>query len=87
MHLEAKLQIERAERLVEQEHRGFVDQRARHSNALTLPAGQLARIALFVSFKPHQSECRLYLAIYLPFRRFLHAQPECDVIVDIQVRK
>ena len=43
LHLLAQLQVERAERLVEQQHLGPVDQRARQRDALALAARQLAR--------------------------------------------
>ena len=45
LHLLAELQVERAERLVEQEHLGLVDDRARERDALALPARQLHRLA------------------------------------------
>ena len=39
----AQLQVERAERLVEQQHLGEVDERARQRDALLLAAGELRR--------------------------------------------
>ena len=42
LHLLAELQVERAERLVEEQHRGPVDERARECDTLALAAGQLA---------------------------------------------
>ena len=42
LHLLAQLEVERAERLVEQQHLGLVDQRAGQRDALALAAGQLA---------------------------------------------
>ena len=46
LHLLAELQVERAQRLVEQQHAGSVDERARQGDALPLPARELARLAL-----------------------------------------
>ena len=43
LHLAAQLQVERAERLVEQEHRRLDDQRPRQRHALPLSAGKLVR--------------------------------------------
>ena len=45
LHLLAQLEVEGAERLVEQQHLGPVDQRAGQRDALALPAGQLRRAA------------------------------------------
>ena len=42
LHLLAQLQVERAQRLVEQQHRGLVHDRARQRDALALPARELA---------------------------------------------
>ena len=46
LHLLAQLEVERAERLVEQEHARLVDERARERDALLLAAGELRRLAL-----------------------------------------
>ena len=46
LKLLAELEVERAERLVEQQHRGPVDERARERHALLLAARELARLAL-----------------------------------------
>ena len=45
LHLLAELEVERAERLVEQQHARVVDERARERDALLLPARELARLA------------------------------------------
>ena len=46
LHLLAQLQVERAERLVEQQHRRRVDDRARERDALALPARELHGLAV-----------------------------------------
>ena len=51
LHLLAELEVERAERLVEQQHRGFVDERPRQRDALLLAAGELAGPALVVALE------------------------------------
>ena len=54
LHLLAQLQVERAERLVEQQHLRLADQRARQRHALALAARQLRRPALADVRQPHQ---------------------------------
>ena len=49
LHLLSELEIERAERLVEQQHLGSVDQRAGERHALALTAGELRRTAILIS--------------------------------------
>ena len=46
LQLLSQLQVERAERLVEEQRRGAVDQGPRESDALLLAAGELAGLAL-----------------------------------------
>ena len=45
LHLLAQLEVERAERLVEQQHLRLVDERAGERHALALAAGELAGLA------------------------------------------
>ena len=45
LHLLAQLEVERAERLVEQQHLRAVDDRARERDALALPARELRGLA------------------------------------------
>ena len=49
LHLLAQLEVEGAERLVEQQHLGPVDERAGQRHALALAAGQLVRAAVAVA--------------------------------------
>ena len=46
LHLAAQLEVERAERLVEQQHLGTVDDRAGQRDALLLAAGELRGLAV-----------------------------------------
>jgi hypothetical protein len=52
LHLFAQLQIERAERLVEQQDLGLVDQRPGERHALPLAAGKLRGFARAVAGQP-----------------------------------
>ena len=45
LHVLAELEVERAERLVEQQHARVVHERARERDALLLAAGELLRLA------------------------------------------
>ena len=45
LHLLAELEVERAQRLVEEQHPRPVDQRPGQGDALPLAAGELARLA------------------------------------------
>ena len=56
LHFLAQLEVERAQRLVEQQHLGAVDQRARQRDPLALAAGQLRRPALALRAQLHQLE-------------------------------
>ena len=69
LHLLAQLQVERAERLVEQKHFRLVDEGAGERHALALAAGKLARPALAVTRQLDHGE-RVFrrLAPFLPCR-------------------
>ena len=56
LHLLAELAVERAERLVEQEDAGPVDERTRERDPLALAAGELARLAVPEAVEPHDVE-------------------------------
>ncbi len=56
LHLFAKLQIERAQRLVEKQNLGLVDERAGERHALALAAGKLSGPARAVARKLHHGE-------------------------------
>jgi hypothetical protein len=49
LHLLAQLQVERAQRLVQQQHLGLVDQRARQRHALALAARKLPGLAVAIA--------------------------------------
>ena len=56
LHLPAQLEVERAERLVEQQHLGPVDERAGQRDPLLLAAGELRWLALRVVAELDQLE-------------------------------
>ena len=80
----AHLGIERAERLVEQQHARLDRQRPRERDALTLPAGQLRRIAVRKPSKLNEIEqpadTRANLRLRQAVLAWPRAQPEGDVL-------
>ena len=58
LHLPAQLEVERAERLVEQQHLRVVDQGARQRHPLLLAAGELGRLARGEARQLHQLQQR-----------------------------
>ena len=89
LELLAQLQVERAERLVEQQHLRPVDERPRERDPLLLAAGQLARLA---RRRSSSSPTRRRISAYTRLLQLgaldpLSPQPERDVLVDRQVRE
>ena len=80
LHRLAQLQVERAERLVEQQHRGQVDERARERDALALAARELARLGLRAVREAHELEHLPHAARDLGLCDLLAAQAEGDVL-------
>ncbi|MNY27259.1 hypothetical protein D3C86_1611560 [compost metagenome] len=83
----AQLLVERAERLVQQQHFRPLGERTRQCNALALTAGKLVRLALGKFFELHQLE---HLADALGDVGLRHAvllQTEGDVGLDGHMRK
>ena len=54
LHFLAQLQVQRAQRLVQQQHLRLVHQRAGDGDALLLAAGERVHMALFVALQVHQ---------------------------------
>ena len=87
LHLLAQLQVERAERLVEQQHARPVDERPGERDALPLAAGQLGRLPLLVALEADHAERvgdapRALVARHLPDH-----QAVADVVADRHVRE
>ena len=87
LHLLAQLEVERAERLVEQQHARAVDERARERDALALAAGQLDRPALADVGEPHHRQRVGGAPAALALAHALDAQPVGDVLGDAHVRE
>ena len=87
LHLLAQLEVERAERLVEQERGRLVDERARERDALLLAAGELARLALLHALEAHRAQRRGDARAHLVAAHALDAQPERHVLEHAHVRE
>ena len=87
LHLLAELEVERAERFVEQEHGRLVDQRAGERDPLLLAARELGGPALVVAVELHEVEVALDPVADLGLRDLLAPQTERDVVGDGQVRE
>ena len=87
LHRLAQLQVERAERLVEQQHRGEVDEGARERDALTLAARELARLGLRVVREAHALQHLPHAARDLGLGDLLAAKAEGDVLEQRRVLK
>ena len=77
--------VERAERLVEQQHLGLDGERARERHPLPLPAGELRGIALAEPLELHELEQLVHALADLLLRTPPHRQPERDVVGDRHV--
>ena len=76
LHLLAELEVEGAERLVEEEHAGPVDEGAGQRDALALPTGELRGPAGAEAGEPHVSSDSLRAAPALRLRPiFLTRRP------------
>ncbi len=87
LHLLAQLEIERAQRLIEQQQLGTIHQRPRQRHALLLPAGKLAGPTCFMPGERHEFEHLAYTALDLTLGHTLAAQAECHVVGHAQMRK
>ena len=83
----AQLHVERAERLVEEQRRRPVHERARQRDALLLAAGELPRPPSLQALEPDDVEELEHPLAALAARHPLQLQPERDVVVDRHVRK
>ena len=87
LHLLAQLEVEGAERLVEQQDLRVVDDRAREGDALTLAAGELCRLPGAETAEAHHLERFRCSAATLPLPDLLHHEPVLDVLLDRHVRE
>ncbi len=85
LHLLAQFHVQRTERLVEQQCRRTIDERASQGDPLLLPPRQLARAPALQPLELHDAEDRKDPLAVLGTRHLLHLQPEGDVVVDRHV--
>ena len=86
-HAHAQERVERGQRLVEQQHAGIGDERARKRHTLLLPAGELRRQPLRLRLHLDKAQHLMRLGAARDFRHTAHAQAEGDVVDAIEMRK
>ena len=87
LHLLAELQVEGAQRLVEQEQLRPVHERAREGDPLALAAGELARLSRLEARQAHELERLRDPGLPLAPAHLPHHEPVPDVVADGHVRK
>ena len=85
LELAPQLRVERAERLVEQQHRRREHERTRERDALLLPAGELVRPALSERPRRTSSSASATRPRRSAFGDVLEAKAEADVLLDGEV--
>ena len=87
LHLFAKLEVERAEGLVEEEHARSTDESARKGDPLLLAARELPRLAMANARELDEPQHVLHAPFDLILRHSLALQAESDVVEHAQVRE
>ena len=87
LHFLAQFQVQRAQRLVQQQNLRLVHQRPSDSDTLLLAAGKLIHAALAIALQVDQLQHPIDLHVDLLPAHFLDFQAEGDVVPHIQVRK
>ena len=87
LHLFAQLQIEGAQRLVEEENLGLVHKRTGQCHALALAAGQLRRAPAAIGWKCDERQCLLGLGIALRLFDAFDHQAVANVFENRHVRE
>ena len=87
LHLLTHLEIERAERLVEEEDLRLVDECTCDGDTLLLTAGQGRDTAVFETLEVDEAQHALHLPIDDVLRHLLLTETEGDVVIDVHVRK
>src|SRR3546814_619815 len=85
--LRAQVLVERAERLVEQQHLRLLHQAARESDALALAAGKLVRLALGEGAELDHLDHLVDAPLDLRLWHAVLLQAEGDVLLDVHVRE
>jgi hypothetical protein len=87
LHLLAELQVERPERLVEEQHLRPVDDRPRERDALALPAGELHGLAVAEALEPDDRQRLVGAAAPVRALDAFHPEAVLDVVADGHVRE
>ena len=87
LHLLSELQVEGAERLVEQEHARAVDERASQGDTLCLAAGELAAACASRSLRAARARGSFRPGLEVPALDAAAAEAEGDVLEDREVRE
>ena len=87
LHLLAQLEVQRAERLVEQQHARLHDQSARNGNALLLAARQRGHVPHLKPLQPHQGQHARDLLLDLACGQLADMQAKGYVFCNVQVRE
>ena len=87
LHVLAQLEVEGAERLVEQQHARLAYQRTRDGNTLLLTAGKTGHIAVFKAAQTNQLEHFCGFALDVCAVQLFDVQTECNILRNIQVRE
>ena len=87
LHLAAELEVERAQRLIQQQHIRLVNQRARNRHTLLLAAGEAGNAALFKACQTDQRQHAADLLGGLLLILLAQIRAEGDVLRHIQMRK
>ena len=85
-HLDAERGVEIRQRLVEQKRLRLAHDRASDRDALALPAGKLARLAVEIGRQIQRGGRGLHLAVDLRARQAGHLQAERDVAANAHMR-
>ena len=80
LHLLAQILVERAQRLVEQEHIRIENEAARERDTLLLTAGQLARIPVGKAAEPHEIKHLVDARLHVPLGEAAHLQGKDHVL-------
>ena len=87
LQLLAELQVERSERLVEEQHPRTVDERARQRHPLLLTTGELLRLAVLATGEVDELEHVAHAFLHVRLAHLAALETECDVLVDGHVRE
>ena len=87
LHLFAQLQVQRAQRLVQQQHLRLIDQRAGDRHTLLLSAGKQRDILVLIALQADQLEHLHHLLLDDVFAHLADLQPECDILIYAHVRE